>query len=128
MCVSGLESFFGAHIGRPGSKGDLTAAKLYGEEMQEIRVIEALEFEKRNTSLPLVQVTEKQSFNLCVDVKDEEDDGFGVVPHGDTENIAPELFLFEKLRRVDEVIVKTVASDMLPKLSDSEPPHVSLHQ
>jgi len=128
MCVSGLESFFGPHIGRPGTKGDLTAAKLYGEEMQEIRVTEAVECEKRNTSLPLVQATEKQNFNLCLDVKDEEDDGFGAVPHGDTENIAPELFLFEKLRRVDEVVVKTAASEVLPKLSDSEPPHVSLHQ
>jgi len=127
LCVSGLESFFGAHIGRPGVEGDLTAAKLYGEEMREVKVIEAVECEKRNTNLPLVQATEKQNFNLCVDVKDEED-GFGAVPHGNTENIAPELFLFEKLRRVDEVVVKTAASEVLPKLSDSEPPHVSLHQ
>jgi len=124
MCVSGLESFFGVHIGRPGTKGEPTAAKLYGEEMQEIRVIEAVECEKRNTSLPLVQATEKQNFNLCVEVKDEEGDGLVAVLHGDTENVAPELFLFEKLRRVDEV----VASEVLPKLSDSEPPYVSLHQ
>jgi hypothetical protein len=94
--------------------------------MQEIKVIEAVECEKRNTSLPLVQATEKQNFGLFVDVKDE--DGLGAVPHGDTENIAPELFSFEKLRRVDEVVVKTAASEVLPKLSDSEPPHVSLHQ
>jgi hypothetical protein len=127
MYVSGLDSFFGAHIGRPGTNGDLTAPKLYGEEMQEIKVIEAVACEKTNTSLPL-QATEKQNFNSCVDVKDEEDDGFGAVPHGDTENIAPEVFFFEKLRRVDEVVVKTAASEVLPKLSDSEPPHVSSHQ
>jgi len=129
MCVSlVLKAFFVAHIGRPGTEGDLTAARLYSEEMQEIKVTEAVECEKRNTSLPLVQDTEKQNFNLCDDIKDEEDDGFGIVPHGDTENIAPELFLFEKLRRVDEVVVKTAASEVLPKLSDSEPPHVSLRQ
>jgi hypothetical protein len=123
-----LKAFFDAHIGRPGTEGDLTAARLYGEETQEIKVIEAVECEKRNTSLPLVQDTEKQNFNLCDDIKDEEDDGFGIVHHGDTENIAPELFLFEKLRRVDEVVVKTAALEVLPKLSDSEPPHVSLCQ
>ena len=126
-CLFGLESYFGAHIGRPGTEGDLTAAKLYGEEMPEIKVIEAVECEKRNTSMPLVQAIEKQNFNLCTDVEDE-DDGFGAVPHGETENIAPELFFFEKLRRVDEVVVKTAVSEVLPKLSDIEPPHVSLHQ
>ena len=78
--------------------------------------------------MPLVQATEKQNFSLCVDVKDEEDHGFGAVPHGDTENIASELFVFEKLRRVDEVVVKTDTSEVLPQLSDAEPPHVSLHQ
>lgn len=127
-CLFGLEIYFGAHIGRPGTEGDLTAAKLYGEEMHEIKVIEAVECEKRNTSLPLVQAIEKQNFNLCMDVEDKEDDGFGAVPHGETENIAPEHFFFETLRGIDEVVVKTDVSEVLPKLSDIEPPHVSLHQ
>jgi hypothetical protein len=122
-----FKTFFGAHTGRLGTNGELTAAKLYGEELHRIEVFEAVESEKRNTSLSLVQAPEKQNFNLCVDVEDEEDDGFGAVPHGDTENMAPEVLL-GKIRRVDEMVGKTAASsEVLPK-SDTEPPHVSLQQ
>jgi hypothetical protein len=94
--------------------------------MHKISVTEAVECVKSNTSFPLVQVTEKQNFSWCVDVKGQEDDGSGAVPHGDTENIASEL-LFENLRRFDEVVVKTATSEVLLQSPDTEPPHVSLH-
>jgi hypothetical protein len=93
---------FCACVGKHGTKGEPTVAKLYGEEMHKIKVFEAVEHRKRNTNLPLAQAPEKQNFNLYVDL--DEEDRFGTVSHVvDTEDVAPEF-------------------------PDIEPPHVSLQQ
>jgi hypothetical protein len=117
-----------------GADNEPTVAKLYGEELHRIKLFEAADSETKKTDLPVAQATEKQHFNLYVDVEDEAEVGSGpVLPVMDTENAAPvclDLLMGKQrnwLRNDDEIDdVIAASSKALPKLSYTKPSLVSL--
>lgn len=125
-----------------------TVAKLYGEQLHNIKIFEAAGNKINNTNLPVAQATDKQhfelyananipaaAFSLFVGAGGAEDAGFGTKSHVlDAENAAPECpkLLGNQsnwIRNGDENGGITAASsNVLSKMSHMKPLPVSLQQ
>lgn len=113
-----------------GADNEPTVAKLYGEELHKIKVFEAADAETKKTDLPVARDTEKQQFNLYVDVENKEEVSGQVPPVMGT--ICADRLTGKQsnwMRNDDKIDgVITASSEALPKLSHTNPSLVSLQQ